>query len=550
MGAAVEATEPPAGATGRPSRTGADVVAVALLALLAVVPIAATFLRAAPDWVPTGDSAAIVVRADDVLTSRTPLLGMPSTVGTSTGEETSHPGPSELWAIAAVGALVDETWAPALAVALVHVAAAAAAVLAGRRAARLRGAALAAAGVAVVGWSLQGPFLFDPFNPYAGVLPLGAFLAAAVVAVTRDVRWLAVAAGFGSYAAHSHLTYVPMVVAVAVAVVVAGVRGPWRDARPRDVRQAAVATAAVGIAFWWPAVVDQVAGSGNLGAMLGASGSGGERAGWDLAVRAVVNGLGRPVWLDPGADVTHLVLPVGAREVLVTAATAAALAVAWARSAAGSTVRVASALTLVAAVAGMATLALVPDYVWNVLAMHNYLWLWIVGSGAAGTVAARLAQAVPATVAVRAAAAVAAVAATATVVAGPSRPLEPSWAASVRRLGPELAGVLRCDRTYVIGTEMDYAPGGVAAGLYLVLRDAGFDVWADESRRRSFGSHRVIDTSEADALLDIRVAEPEAPEEVTAVVDADGVRHAVLLHPTGDRQRDLLVDDGRSTSCP
>lgn len=85
---------------GGPPRQGSSVrrrVVLVLAVLLAVTPMVVGAADAiASDWVPFGDEAALGVRADDVFSPRSPLLGMPAS-SVLPGDLPNHPGPLLYW---------------------------------------------------------------------------------------------------------------------------------------------------------------------------------------------------------------------------------------------------------------------------------------------------------------------------------------------------------------------------------------------------------------------------------------------------------------------
>ena len=88
---------PPAGVLGGRARLAAWAVGLALLA----APIAA-FAHFVPGWAATSDPALMGLRAMDVGTARTPLLGQPSQSGLYAESVASvhHPGPLHLYVLA------------------------------------------------------------------------------------------------------------------------------------------------------------------------------------------------------------------------------------------------------------------------------------------------------------------------------------------------------------------------------------------------------------------------------------------------------------------
>src|SRR5882757_3042841 len=67
---------------------------VALSVVAALTPIVVATIRAiARGWIPPSDDAIFALRAHDVFTHNTPLLGPVSTVSLDAGRVVNHPGP-------------------------------------------------------------------------------------------------------------------------------------------------------------------------------------------------------------------------------------------------------------------------------------------------------------------------------------------------------------------------------------------------------------------------------------------------------------------------
>lgn len=241
---------------------------LAAVAAITVTPILVALGRAVTsEWLPVSDLAFLEARVRDVGGADTPLTGVYSRLGFD------HPGPLESWLLAPLyRALGSDPRALLIGAGLVNLAAVVVAlVVANRRGGRTL-VAIAATVLLLLQMALAGveSNLVDPWNPTVAVLPfVAALLLGWDVACGRLASlWLLVL--FSSWAMQAHAGYLPvagvMLVAVAGTLVVRTVRG-GQDWRWRPV----VAAAVVGVAVWVGPVVDQVAGDGNLTAIIAAN---------------------------------------------------------------------------------------------------------------------------------------------------------------------------------------------------------------------------------------------------------------------------------------
>lgn len=237
-----------------------------------------------------GDDAAIQVRAWDVGTHRTPLLGMPSTL--SAAGNTHHPGPLQFWLLAplarAVRWLSGSMASLAVAQALLNLLVLAAALWAVWRCTRRLGAVWVAALAAVAAMWVAGSSVgFEPYNPaFAFVALVAAVVAAAAVLIRADTYAVGVLAITASAAAQAHLTYALPAAAVAVVGAVAYFRSGERT--PGGVTWLAILIVAV----WSGPLLDAVVhGGGNLSRYVSAAGTSTERTGLLRAVTRLVRSL-------------------------------------------------------------------------------------------------------------------------------------------------------------------------------------------------------------------------------------------------------------------
>lgn len=274
-------------------------------------------VRALADgWRPVGDRAVIALRAIDVLTGESPLLGQPSASAGVTGQETHSLGPMLYWLLAvpariSPGALVLVAGAVAVFSIVATVA------LAHRRGGP--GLALAVAlGLTLVCGALPAETLHDVWNPYIAILPTGLLLFVAWSLACGEHRLLPAAVVLASFLAQAHLAYL----LPAAGLMVVGVAGLWvwrRASVHREPLRRWVAGAAVaGLGCWSLPIVEQlVHRPGNVASVIRtATGRGttlGSGDGWNAVVHAV--GV-PPWWLDAPTTTFDWLGDVGQRPTL------------------------------------------------------------------------------------------------------------------------------------------------------------------------------------------------------------------------------------------
>ena len=239
-------------------------------------------------WLSSSDWADIELRTRDVGTPHTPLVGAYSRYGWN------HPGPLLFYAPALPYRALGGRGYGILAGALVVNGAAIAgiAVVLWRRG-QIVGLTLGVAIILVLARALGAGFLVDPWNPYVIVFPLLAVVALAWAAADGDLWALPIAVAVGSFVVQSHVGAALAVVAaigISVGALVLDARRT-RDARRKRV---AIATTAVAVVCWLPAVVQQFQpGGGNLGHLVDFwTRSHANTAGWSAGARIVFAQLG------------------------------------------------------------------------------------------------------------------------------------------------------------------------------------------------------------------------------------------------------------------
>jgi len=293
--------------------------------LIAVVVAVFAWRAATLDWTAAGDLSVIRLRALDVGTSNTPLVGAYSRF------KWNHPGPSLSFAFAPWARLFGSSGVGILVGAFVaNVLAMAGATWVARRMSRVLFVIVAIVLAAFVLLEQAGE-LFNPWNPFVIVLPLFAALVAAWATLHGDRVAAIVLVIAASFAIQGHIGAAPLGV---LALFVGGgglVMAAYRAAGDERRHHLTSALIALGVLFvcWLPPILDQLFGSGNLGRILefqftSTDSSAGLRFALDQVTRLLTFPPGREVGF-LGAVGTGPVLP------WMAIALAAATAVAWKR---------------------------------------------------------------------------------------------------------------------------------------------------------------------------------------------------------------------------
>ena len=186
---------------------GSRRVAIALV-LIACVPIVVATVRALlHHWTPVGDDGLLALRAQDVFSRHTPLLGTASSASFVATKPLSNAGPLyfdllsvPVWALgSAVGT--------AIGVATVNIGAVVTIGWSAWRRAGVLGTALGMLVAATLAWSMGSELLFDVWQPHSLLLPFLAFLFLVWSLAAADFVVAPVAVFAGSLLMQTHLTY-------------------------------------------------------------------------------------------------------------------------------------------------------------------------------------------------------------------------------------------------------------------------------------------------------------------------------------------------------
>lgn len=293
--------------------------------LLAVVVATFAWKAATLDWKAAGDLSVIRLRALDVGTSNTPLVGPYSRF------QWNHPGPSLSFAFAPWVRLFGSSGVGILIGAfVVNLAAMFGAVWVARRSSKVL---FFLTSIVLAAFALleQPGELFNPWNPYVVVLPTFAALIAAWGTVRGDRVAAVVLVISASFAIQGHIGTAPLSV---LALLIGGGGLLYAIARSADeerrgfVKTSLIAAGAMFVC-WIPPLLDQFFGTGNLARLVRFQFTAGEPS---AGMRFALDQLTRLLTFPPGRQVGFN-LDVGAGPVVPWMAIMllAATVVAWKR---------------------------------------------------------------------------------------------------------------------------------------------------------------------------------------------------------------------------
>jgi len=481
----------------------------ALLVASVLSPLVTSFVEVSRGWMPVADTAIIALRARDVFTEDTPLLGQPSVVGARLGEQVHHPGPLEFWFIAVGQQINDHPTTSLVVVALVNAVSACAALWWLLRLGGVRVVAMGATILVTVLWSIRGEMLVNPLNPFAAIVPLAAYLVCMVAAGSGRPWALVWGVVFGSYAAQAHLTVTGPVVAAAVAVLISSLaswvttrHGAARVAETPSVaparRPALVALALLAL-VWAGPLTDVVVNRGGNLAALGSTGAGLDESaiGWERATSVTVRAVAPwPVWMRPTADTRTLLIPsVPAQAALVLGLWFLGLVCAARLRDRAPAVGLAFTSATAVLAAGTLLMTRMPDELYSLASVGNFVWLWpasalLWGASMAGVIGvvaiARPRLGTP--VALLGVVLTCGVG-VASAITPVGRPIVRAEAAYVRALAPQVARALDPSAAYVLDLERRPPESQVVVGLLHELVRRDLDVRVNGSLA-SFGRRR------------------------------------------------------------
>ena len=296
-------------------------------ALFGLVVVVFAWKAATLEWKAAGDLSVIRLRALDVGTSKTPLVGAYSRFGWN------HPGPSLSFAFAPWARLFGTSGVGILIGAFVaNLAAIAGAAWVARRSSKVLFFLTSLTLTAFVLLEQAGE-LFNPWNPYVILLPLFTALLASWATFRGDRVAAVVLVIAASFAIQGHMGAAPLGV---LALLVGGGGLLFAIARSsREDRRTLVKTSLIALAMlfvcWLPPLIDQFFGTGNLGRLVkfqftSTDESAGLRFAFDQVTRLLTFPPGREVGF-LGSVGTGLVVPWMA--IVLASATVAAWKKGW-----------------------------------------------------------------------------------------------------------------------------------------------------------------------------------------------------------------------------
>lgn len=539
---------------------------------LALVPIVTAVVRAIADgWRPIGDNAYFAIRAQDVLSTKPPLLGTWSSASEAAGTDFNNPGPLLFDILALPTSLWDRGAGTALGVALFNaLAVAGIAVFARRRGGTALGV-VAMVIVATLAWTMGSELLFDPWQPHSLLLCFLLFLVLVWSLAAGDASALPWTALVSSVILQTHLSYTILVPAMVVWGLV-GLGRSLRRARraggeawpsaARGAKRAAVVSAVIVVVCWVPPVVEQFTadGRGNLSRLASSfDNTGSEIVGLTDGIRyfASVTAL-PPWWLRPSFSETlfttggyrapALGLAVAALAVLVAALAGCRFLARRRRDEVATT---AVDTVAVALLLGFVTMLRAPISRFGV-APHQFRWLWPLAAFAALAVAVAVMRCLPVVASARRRVGpgpwrLAGLAVLAVVVAanlpshnprvGPS--VDAASIPAVTELQSQMGAVEDEGRLLVRAPRARVGdPYATAVLAELRRREVAFVV-DDPPNVRQLGPERRFTGTNADALLTVRYG----AEALRRWPDARRVAFVPALSAAERRERDRLIDE-------
>ncbi len=361
-------------------------------------------------YTPAGDNAILELRARDVFTSNHPLLGSGSSASISSGIDVNHPGPLLFDLMAIPIKLFGTNAGIALSIATLNIAVV---WLIGVVLSRSLGSTVAFVGQVVtagIAWAMGSELLYDPWQPNVLVLSFWLVLCSVWVVAAGHTAWLPLAAGFGSFAMQTHLSYLMLVpILLAFAIVRVALAARRDDESPVErLRTPVLWSGVVILVLWAQPLVEQLFGSGqgNISRIVIAGTGGGDATtventttGLSLGLRLLGSVLALPpFWGRPGfddsiptstfastADGPEIVLqgPVASLPVALLGLAVLAVMVGaawWMVRRQGRDDLVAGFETfLVALAVATVTLIITPVDILG-LSPHKLRWLWMVGA--------------------------------------------------------------------------------------------------------------------------------------------------------------------------
>jgi hypothetical protein len=571
---------------------GVTVVAIAL----GVLPVLVAGIRGAlRGWTPTGDNSYSAVRAWDVFTPHTPLLGTWSSASSFTGHQINHPGALHFDLLAVPVRLLGHGAGTAVGLAVVNAVAVALLGWLVTRRLGVAAGALAMAASALLSWSMGSEMLYDPWSQHAPLIPFTLFLVAVWCVVAGDLVALPVMVVAGNYVIQTHLSYtllMPGMMIFGLAGLAFGYLhqrrtdpAAWQAGRLSLVRWLLIAAATEVVVSAQPVFEQFTAeGEGNLTALVRSRHAEAPTPSFGGAIRALGGTVAvPPAWMPPSfgspsfrLDGTGLPTWLAATGLVTLVAVMAVLA--WRARQRGARAVVAGLLTSEVALGlGLVTIVKAPIR-WGVA--PTYLrWLWPLGMVIWLTIAVALLDEVVSRRSARSSATADAGDTTSPVASRASdSPRTPRWAAvpglalacvaafaalptvdngsgsprwsveAVHDIDDDVRAAVEDEPAVLVELGSHIAVGATAPALFGVLQDAGVPFYvSNPDLIRQLGEDRAFEPGDATIRLSARAGitdEPRPDERLIAEsVPLTDDEQAELAELTG-RVRDLIADNG------
>jgi hypothetical protein len=300
------ATRPRIFATTRRRRVDLGLLFALALGLIAAAPVIAATVHALIDgWLPAGDQANIATRAYDVLTSRSPLVGLHSDASAAINRDVYSLGPMLFWLLA-LPARFAGPGAMTLTLGLVNSAAIIGAVVLARRRGGRALMFIAALALVLMSRSLAPEVLHDMWNPSAGLFAFTLLIFLCWSLACGEYRLLPLTVLVVSFVVQCQLAFVPPclgLLAVGLVGLVVSLRSSASASRApapssrRGVWPWAVAALVVAVVCWTPPLIDQFQGKpGNLTNVVKAANAHTPKLGAAVGWHAVARAAGVPPW--------------------------------------------------------------------------------------------------------------------------------------------------------------------------------------------------------------------------------------------------------------
>lgn len=539
-------------------RRGRDVVLLAILILVVAIPLlVAVVVLHHPRWYPMSDDSLTESHVREVGTRNPPLTGLGGRIGEPGPNTGSHPGPLSFWSLAIFYRLLGAgSWALHAGTAALNIIAIGLTLWMTRRrggpAVMIYGAA-----ILIVLLTAYGTFALTlPWNPYLPILWWLVTMAAVWSLLCGDLPMLPVAVFAASFCVQTHISYLGI---GSAAVGVGAAATPYwiHSRRGTDEFQPSLRWLAIGVGLgalvWFPPIAEQVTGSQghNLSVIFHHFSDPPEealglRSGADLLL-AMMNP--QMLLTDPVIEGRNFLSgPTEPGLALVGVWMAAVVVAGWLRH--WTLLRLHALLAVVLA-AGLLSASRIfgPPFLyltlwgWGITAFILLAVGWTAAAGMVRLIASRVPdlswRLAPVGGAIGALL-LAGLFIRATVDAAHTDLATPELSRSAAHLVPQTVRVLSAgslpgtgpDGRYLVSWHDPWYGGARGFSMINELDRAGFETGSVKYFRAAFGRHRVIEASEATAVIRVSVG-----PDIDRWEAVPGARRIVTYDPASDDER-------------